>query len=320
MLMVKDLKDFPQQQPAAVAVGYFDGVHLGHQQVIRSAASFRPRLCPCVFTFSQMGEVSKGAQILSDRLKLSELERMGIAKLFAPDFQSMRGMEPEQFVLEVLLGQLQAKVLCCGEDYRFGKGAVGDVPLLRRLCEPRGVQVLAAKEVEWHGRRISSSQIREQLAAGQMPEVLEQLGRPYAIDFEVTYGRQLGRELNFPTINQPYPKSYCVPRFGVYATLSLAEGELYPSVTNVGVKPTVGSDGVLAETYLIGCHKNLYGRRVPVFFLEFIRPEQRFSSIDELQAHIRADTLKAAEIGARWLGQNLWFGEFCGVKQEGNRP
>lgn len=285
--------------PSAVALGYFDGIHLGHQKVLGSAIAFAPAMTPCVFTFEHLA--NKGATILSQEGKYRALEQMGFQAVVSLDFNEVRILSPLSFVHDVLINAMGAKALCCGDNFHFGKGAAGNVELLIEECDKKGVSVLTAGQVTYLEERISSAAIRAYIAKGEMERVCQMMGRPYSIDFEVVHGRQLGRTLDFPTINQVYPEGYCVPAFGVYASVASIDGKYLPAVTNVGVKPTVGSDCVLAETYIIGCEGDLYGKHIPIYFIKHLRGEKKFPSIDVLRGQIGKDVLLAETISRNYI-------------------
>jgi len=146
---------------------------------------------------------------------------------------------------------------------------------------------------------VSSSRIRVAMMEGEMEQAAKLLGRPFTIDFPVVHGRRLGRMLGTPTINQPFPPDFVLPKFGVYASFAEVDGKRLHAVTNVGIKPTVGSEVPLAETYLADFSGNLYGRRVPVSLLHFLRPEQKFDSLDALKNQILTDAGRSAGILAQ---------------------
>jgi len=285
--------------PSAVALGYFDGIHLGHQRVIKSAVAFSEHMTPCVFTFNHLAK--KGAVILSPEAKYRSMEQLGIKSVVSLDFAEVRTLSPLQFIHDVLIGAMGARVVCCGNNFHFGKDASGSLELLIEECDKQGVSVLTAGQVSYGDRPVSSSEIRKALAAGNMDRVTEMMGRPYSIDFEVVHGRQLGRTLDFPTINQVYPSGYCVPAYGVYATVAVLDGVYYPAVTNVGIKPTVGADRPLAETYIIGGKGNLYGKHIPVYFIKHLRGEVKFPSLEALRTQINKDTNSAENISKTHL-------------------
>ncbi len=210
-------------------------------------------------------------------------------------------MSPEDFVIKFIIGQMRAKVVVCGEDFRFGKKAAGNVDLLKELCSQYGVEVRLVSPVVLDGDRISSTRIRGYIKQGNMPLAWRMMGRPYSLCFPVVSGNKIGRTIQFPTINQIYPDHFAVPRFGVYVSVTEVDGVLYPSVTNVGVKPTVGSDRPLAETFILNFSGNLYGKKVRVNLCHFIRPEKKFESLDELRVQIARDTLQAGMMGPSFV-------------------
>lgn len=292
------------KRPTAVAVGFFDGVHLGHRAVIDSAlAEQRAGLDCCVFSFSMNGNgpaAKRGTRLLqSITLKKQVLEEMGADWLLVPHFSQFMGLTPEQFAIDVLLRGLHARVVCCGYDYRFGKGAAAGAAELAELLVPHGVVVRQIGAVLDDGKPVSSTRIRAALEAGQLDEANRLLGRPFSIDWTVEHGRKLGHKLGFPTANQHIGEEFARPRFGVYATRVLIDGVAYAAATNVGIKPTVGSDCVSAESYILGWQGDLYGKRIETQFLEFLRPEEKFETLEELRHAISIDAERAGDAIAR---------------------
>lgn len=291
--MIKQMNFSPPAVPGptAVALGFFDGLHLAHQQVIGRAVR-AVGLVPAVFTFQtdSTAPASKRAGLLMEEWQKEELlGRMGVRVLWSPCFYQFAHLSPENFVKQVLVSGFQARLVCCGYNYTFGKGGSAGPKELSDLCEKAGVQCETLPAVERLGSPVSSSRIRQAIGEGDMKQATALLGRPFTLEERVETGRQLGRRLRFPTINQRLPDGFVQPRFGVYASETVVNGICYPSITNVGRKPTVGSDVILAETHLLGNHQNLYGLRVPVSLLEFMRPEQKFPSIEMLQAQVLRD-------------------------------
>ncbi len=285
----------PVDRPTAVALGSFDGVHIGHMDVLRQAVNCRTEgLRTAVFTLSGLiGTAKSGKQLISDARQEELFQSLGFDFLYRIDFTSVRDMCPEEFVREILHEKLRAQVVCCGFNYHFGHKGVGDSTLLTRLCAAYGIRVVVVPPRSCDGDTVSSTRIRTLLTQGDMAAVRRLLGRPYTIAFPVVHGRKLGRTIGLPTINQPIPAEFVLPRFGVYASSTVIDGRSYHAVTNVGVKPTVGSDGPLAETWIIGFAGDLYGRTVPVELVTFLRPEQRFASVEELRRQILRDGAEA---------------------------
>lgn len=284
-------------QSASVALGLFDGLHRGHQQVISKAVSHDKAIIPTVFSFEYDNPslVSKPdfKVLLSPTLKARLLESLGVEQFVCPPFSVIRDLSAPCFLEGILKNALGAKAVFCGYDYRFGKNAEGDTRMLQNFCAANGIYCEVLPALTEGGSPISSTRIRKCIHSGLMEEAQTLLGYPYTIDFPVSEGRKLGRRLGFPTINQPYPKGNILPRFGVYASLAQIGGKSYMGVTNVGVKPTVGADNPpSAETYLIGYEGDLYGRRIPLSLISFVRPEQKFASIEDLKGQIARDTQK----------------------------
>ncbi len=292
----------------AAALGSFDGLHLGHRQVIGNTLS-APGLRPAVITFQQNPSVSlqkKPVPLLTtNEQKLALLEEMGVEVVYLLPFEQIRDMEPEDFV-EALYRICRVRALSCGFNFRFGKNGRGDAGLLKELCREKGIELSVTPPVSVAGETVSSTRIRACLEQGDVQQAGQLLGRPFGYDFEVTHGRQLGRTWGTPTINQPFPAGYVLPRFGVYASLVEVEGQKYYGVTNIGVKPTVGSDCALSETWIPEFSGDLYGKKVPVELLDFIRPERKFDSLDQLKNEILENGVLARKIAEREWKDPFW--------------
>lgn len=286
---------------SAIALGYFDGVHLGHRAVISRMmeAAKAGGLTGRVLTYAADGAVPQGKdpQLLqTEEQKAAVMAELGVEEIIRPDFAQMRDLAPEEFVSRVLMECWQAKVVVCGFNYRFGKNAAGDVPLLQKLCEPCGVQVIPLEPVEWEGQVVSSTRIRGCIAAGQMAEAAAMLGRPFGIMAEVVYGRRLGRTIEAPTINQEIPPGFAIPRYGVYYSRVQIDGKTYHGVTNVGVKPTLDPPQLRCETHILDFEGDLYGRVPEVQLLQFIRDEVAFPTVEDLARQIQKDILTVKSI------------------------
>ncbi len=282
-------------EPTAVALGLFDGVHLGHRRVLELVlAQSANVLQPCVFTFATESIGVKHDAALDYLYPTSQkcriLRDCGMERVHHPPFAEVCDMTGEAFVQKILLHHFSAAYVCCGRDFRFGKHASCGAEDLQRFGERYGFRVGIAEDVCVDGQPVSSSRIRQHLQSGDMASANALLGAPYTIEQEVVHGAQLGRTIGFPTLNQVFAEGQLVPKFGVYASETLVDGVKYPSLTNIGMKPTVQYDGLpLAETYIIGFAGDLYGKVVPVSLLRFLRPEQKFASVEELTAQMQRD-------------------------------
>ena len=300
MKIVRSLEEMGETAPSSLALGAFDGLHRGHMAVIRRACAPGEggrRLQPAVFTFSR--SPAGNSAVLTGRDKERLLEDAGVEVLYSLEFSQVKDWEAEAFVEQVLFETCAAQRLCCGEDFRFGRGARGDTALLQTLCDRRGVELTVVPPVKEGGEKVSSTRIRAAVEAGDISLANRLLGRPFGFSLEVIHGNHIGTGLGTPTINQAIPEGFVLPRFGVYASWCRVGGEYFYGVTNVGVKPTVGSDRVLAETWMPEFQGDLYGKRVRVFLLEFLRPEKKFGSLEELKAAIQTNGEQAKEVAAQ---------------------
>ncbi|HBN55491.1 MAG TPA: hypothetical protein DD414_01835 [Lachnospiraceae bacterium] len=281
---------------SAVSLGKFDGLHRGHQKLIRHVLQQKDKgLLATIFTFeknpTRMLQGLSSQNIMTNEERRYMLETAGIDRLLeCPFVPEVAHMEPETFVEEVLFGQLHAGFVAVGKDFRFGHQRKGDCRLLEEMGKRLGFRVEVLEKEESHGREISSTYVREALHEGNIPLANELLGYPYFVCGEVLHGRQIGRTLGLPTTNLiPLPDKLLPPN-GVYLTRTYLEEDEYYGITNIGYKPTVGGEahkGV--ETFLFDFNGDLYGKYLKVEFLEYERPEQKFHSLEELKARILSD-------------------------------
>lgn len=283
--------------PRAVALGVFDGLHIGHRAVIAAACGVADNaggfLRAAVLSITGIPKAATG-RLLTPQQEDELLETLGTDEWIELSFSEIQHLSPQEFVGTVLHRQLGARHICCGYNYRFGKGGVGDVDTLKALCEPLGITVAVVPPQTMGGQPISSTRVRCALETGEAEQAARLLGRPFTVAFPVTEGNHRGRQWGIPTINQVFEQGYMVPRFGVYASLVLIEGTQYPAVTNVGVHPTVGGSAApQVETWISGFSGNLYGKTVPVQLIRFLRGEQHFADVDALRAQIKKDEQEA---------------------------
>jgi len=289
--------EFNLDRLSAVSLGKFDGLHRGHQKLIRHVLEQKKKgLLSVIFTFEKnptriLAGLS-GKNIMTNQERRQMLAQSGVDWILeCPFVPEISQMEPEYFINEILVHQIKAAYIAVGSDFRFGYQRKGDCDLLCHMGKELGFQVEIIEKEQSHGRDISSSYIRDALYEGNIALANELLGYRYFVSGEVLHGRQIGRTLGLPTTNLLPSEDKLLPPNGVYLTKTVIEkeGEYY-GITNIGYKPTVGGEthkGV--ETFLFDYSGDLYGRKICVEFLEFERPEQKFQSLDELKARILSD-------------------------------
>lgn len=306
------------ETPRAVALGLFDGVHLGHRRVL-SATIGIDGLSAAVFTFGhQAAALKEGACALCSKARKGQLfEILGMDEWLKADFDTYRDLSPEAFVERVLHRQLHAKRVCVGEDFRFGRHGAGDVALLKTLCAAHDIEVVAVSELCDDGAPIRSGRIRRLIEAGDIPTASRLLGHPFLFDQPIVHGHALGRTIGSPTANQVLPPHFVVPRAGVYASTVVIDGKTYYGVSNVGVHPTVGAEVPTCETWIEDFNGDIYGRTLQVILTRFLRDEQRFDSLDALKAQIARDRMNARSLREE-QGTKAVFFDFDDTLQ--NRP
>jgi riboflavin kinase/FMN adenylyltransferase len=286
--------------PTAVALGNFDGIHLGHRQVISPVLGTGTGNRPTVVTFSPHPTeffTGKPRSLLTPLdEKAACLEAMGAEQLvMLPFTQELAALTPQQFVEEILVQHMQAQHVSVGVDFRFGCKRLGTAEDLSAIAATFGVSTTIVPLLTFHGKRISSSSIRGALLSGDVKTANRMLGRSYRLVGEVVKGQQLGRTIGFPTANLQLPANKLVPRQGVYGVRVSEPGkEPLPGkellgVMNIGNRPTVNGLAQTIEVHLLDWTGDLYGHTLTVELEEFIRPEQKFASLEELQAQISAD-------------------------------
>ena len=290
-----------EKKYSAVALGLFDGVHLGHRAVLKAASDCKQQgMTACAFTFPSRSAAKKGTGgfIYGDDEKAAILTgECGIERIYSPPFADICGMDGAEFAERILRGELNAAFVCCGNDFRFGKGASCGIAELRSFGERYGFRVETVEDVLCGGERVSSTLIRRLLAEGSIERANTLLGSPYTIMKTVSRGAQLGRTIGFPTANQLFDEGQQVPAYGVYASVTHIDGKSFPSMTDIGMKPTVNYGGApIAETYIHGFSGDLYGSPLRVSLKRFIRPEMKFSSLEELREQINRDMEAALNI------------------------
>ncbi len=275
-----------------VALGFFDGVHLGHREILkRAVCEAKKRSLPsAVFTFYSESDGIKGEErIYSTKEKLSLISECGIDEVIISDFNAVRSLSAEDFIRKTLIEGLGASVALSGKDFRFGKGALGNTEMLACSLGALGAELICPEDVEIDGEKISSTRVKELLRSGSVKRAAELLGAPYFVKSTVKRGLGLGRGFGFPTVNIEMEKNAVSLPSGVYKCRAEAAGLSYKAITNVGSCPTVSDREKHIETYIIGYEGDLYGEKISVSFLDFIRPEKKFDSVEQLKMQINID-------------------------------
>lgn len=306
MEIIKNTLDFQLNRDTAVAMGKFDGLHIGHRKLLEHVLKQRERgLAPCVFTFNPSPAVlfglSDGRELMTRPEKWRAFDKLGVELLVEfPLTRESAAMTPENFVQEILAKRMKTRYVAAGEDVSFGRQGAGDAALLRSLGERYGYTVHTIEKLKIHGREVSSTYVRSQVEAGHMEQAAELMGDFYTIEGSVCHGAGLGHDLEMPTANLLPSRDKLLPPFGVYFSRVWCGGSWYSAISNVGCKPTVtdaGQPGV--ETFLYDFDGQLYGKEIAVQLLSFHRPEQHFSSVEALKRQLRADMAAGREY---WQG------------------
>lgn len=283
-----------------VALGFFDGVHLGHRAILSAARSRADKLnIPCsVFTFRSESESAKQstARLYSTEAKLELIESCGIDEVIVADFDEVRGISAEDFVTELLCGELGCVAAIAGRDFRFGHRAAGDITLLGELMTKAGGECIVADDVIMHKRKISTTEIKKLMKDGDVAEANEMLGAPYFLEATVEHGRGVGRTLGYPTVNCPLKDKQGLLKHGVYLSKIVTRGGSYPALTNVGVCPTFDARPEHAESFILDFDGDIYGERVRIILISYLRPEIKFDTPDKLIEQINNDIKKAKEV------------------------
>ena len=295
MKYIRNTVDFQIEEDTVISLGKFDGIHRGHELLMeRLAEKKREGLKAAIFTFDipprrNVQHVEAKVLTTNDE-KMHIFEEMGIDYLIeCPFTEEVMHMEPEDFI-RMLVERLHVKCVVAGEDFRFGHNRRGDYRMLQEYAGKLGYEVLILKKMKEDARDISSTFVREEIAAGNIEKANHLLGYRYFVKGMVKHGNQIGRTIGIPTINLIPPEEKLLPPFGVYVSEVVIGEERYQGVTNVGCKPTIeGNNPVGVETYLLDFHENVYDRIVTVEFISKIRAEHKFENIEALKEQMEND-------------------------------
>ena len=295
MIYTTQVPHLEKEVRSSVTLGKFDGLHRGHQKLInliRREQGEKNRSVIFTFDVSPISYIlhSPPKYLLTYEERRELAENLGVDILAeCPFTEALMHMEPEDFVKEYLAERLHARYLAVGPDFRFGYQRRGTPELLKELGRTYGFRTEIVEKEKYKGRDISSTFVREELEKGHIEEVNQLLGYTYFTKGEIVHGRQLGRTIGIPTANLIPPVIKKLPPNGVYITESLIQGKTYQGITNIGYKPTVKENFLGVETYLFSCNADLYGQEAEVRFYRYLRPEIKFSSLEELKCQMLKD-------------------------------
>lgn len=285
------------------ALGFFDGVHLGHRALLQQCCLMarQEEAIPAAITFDRHPQSlfvpDPPPLINSNNDRDALLTQFGISHIVTlPVTAEVMSTDWQDFLLE--LCQQGAVGFVCGDDFRFGRGGLGDAAAVRRFCAQRCLPCSIVPEQTLESRRISSTHIRFLLEQGRMADAVKFLGHPHLLSGRVIPGQQLGRTLGIPTANLQLPEAVVCPKLGVYACRAVIDGNAFPAVTNIGTRPTVSGQGITVEPWILDFDGDLYGREISLEFFDFLRDERKFDSLEAL----RAEILHNAQQTRRLLG------------------
>lgn len=290
---IRESTDIRIEAPTVISLGKFDGLHMGHKFLVELMLKKKRQegLKAVMFTFDIPPKAAVGKEPLKVLTTNAEKESVfagtGIDYLIEYPFtEEVRTMEPEAFV-RMLSEKLHVKCIVAGNDFRFGHNRGGDYHLLKELGPRYGFETIIVDKRQYEGRDISSTFIREEIQTAHMERANLLLGYEFFVQGTVLHGRKLGRKLGIPTVNLIPPVDKLLPPFGVYVSRILIGGTLHGGITNVGRKPTIeGENPIGVETHIFDYSEDLYGKEIQVRFLTWLRPEKKFSSIEELRSEM----------------------------------
>lgn len=291
MIKIKSLT--PAQKKRSVTVlGFFDGVHKGHEMLIAAAKNKAENIgaMTAVFTFSDLPtKQASGERIFTESERESVFASLGVDRVYTADFESVRNMDAKTFVNEVLVNEIHTRVAFCGENFKFGKGAAYGFSDLKESMECFGGEAFFISELSFGERKISTSVIKNLISEGDISLANSLLCCDFFIESEVERGRGVGKALGFPTLNQKIGNGKIKPKSGVYKSRVLCEKNEYSAITNIGSCPTFREREIHAESFVLDKDVDFYGKNVRVYLEEFVRDEIKFESAELLARQIKKD-------------------------------
>lgn len=302
MKIITNIKEAPEiKYDISAALGYFDGMHLGHKKILAATAKSGMKRAVITFRNSPAAFCCPGLDVkrlMSPEDKIDFLKKEGIDYLFMYEFDDyIKNMSKEDFVVNFIAG-FNIRQTVIGFNYTFGKSKTGTKHDLKKLCAQHNIGVEIIRPVRCRGEIISSTAIRRYLQNGDILRANAMLGEPYALSGAVVAGKQIGRKLGFPTANIQFDGDMLVPKWGVYLTNVIIKGEKYMGLTNIGDNPTLKAGKLSVETFIMDFKNNIYDREVRLEFVDFLREEKKFENTDALKQQIAADIEIAKTRGA----------------------
>lgn len=301
--IIANTREFQLNTRIAVAIGKFDGVHLGHRRLLQEILEQKKNgLKACVFTFAPTPAVlfglSDGKELTTREEKRRIFSQMGVDILIEfPLNRETAAISPEDFVTDILVSRMQTKFLAAGTDLSFGKNGAGNAALLEKMGPEYGFEVKTIDKISLEGIVVSSTHIRNLIEAGRMEQATAMLGMPYVIQGKVVHGNRIGRTLGFPTVNLVPAQDKLLPPNGVYYSEVRIGVKNYRAITNIGYKPTVTAEkNIGVETYLYDFSEEIYEEEIEVYLLQFKRPEMQFGSLEELKQQLQLDIAEGKNI------------------------
>ena len=296
MKIITRLDELNINEKTALAMGKFDGIHLGHKKLLNMILDQKQDgLKATVFTFEPSPEEffvgHTVRQLFTREEKRRAFEKMGVDILVEfPLTADTAATPPEDFVRTILVEDLKAEYIAAGTDVSFGDKGRGDQYLLRNMSKELGFELHLIDKVMLDGQEVSSTRVRNVVADGDMPMAKRLLGDDYSVSGIVEHGAHLGTTIGVPTVNVLPPDNKLLPPFGVYKSVVMVDGKIFKGMTNIGRKPTVSDSGrVGVETYIYDFDEDVYGKYIEVRLLEFMRPEMKFEGVEQLKAQIHSD-------------------------------
>lgn len=301
--IIANTTEFQLNSETAVAIGKFDGVHLGHRRLLQEILEQKKNgLKACVFTFAPTPAVlfglSDGKELTTREEKRRIFSQMGVDILIEfPLNRETAAISPEDFVTDILVSRMQTKFLAAGTDLSFGKNGAGNAALLGKMGPEYGFEVKTIDKISLEGIVVSSTHIRNLIEAGRMEQATAMLGMPYVIQGKVVHGNRIGRTLGFPTVNLVPAQDKLLPPNGVYYSEVRIGVKNYRAITNIGYKPTVTAEKVMGvESYLYDFSEEIYDEEIEVYLYKFKRPEMQFDGLEALQKQLQRDIAEGKNI------------------------